>query len=60
MGGKVELVVVNYNDSHAMAIEALGPTSIQVLEMNLEDAFVAYTRDAGPAKPSFEWELVKC
>lgn len=59
-GGKVELVVVNYNDSHAMAIDALGPTSIQVLEMNLEDAFVAYTRDAGPAKPSFEWELVKC
>jgi hypothetical protein len=28
--------------------------------MNLEDAFVAYTRDTGPVKPSFEWELVKC
>jgi ABC-2 type transport system ATP-binding protein len=59
-GGKVELVVVNYGDEQAMKVESLGPTSIQVLEMNLEDAFVAYTRDAGPAKPSFEWELVKC
>jgi ABC-2 type transport system ATP-binding protein len=59
-GGKVELVVVNYGDEQAAVVESLIPTSVQVLEMNLEDAFVAYTRDAGPVKPSFEWELVRC
>jgi ABC-2 type transport system ATP-binding protein len=59
-GGKVELIVVDYGDEQAMKVEALGPNSIQVLEMNLEDAFVAYTRDAAPAAANFAWEMVRC
>jgi len=28
--------------------------------MNLEDAFIAYTRDPAPPLPKFEWELAQC
>jgi len=28
--------------------------------MNLEDAFIAYTRDPAPPLPTFKWELAQC
>ena len=49
VGHRRELVIVNYTDAHRDAAEALGPTSIEVLELNLEDAFIEYTR--GPRRP---------
>lgn len=60
LGGKLELVVVNYNEEHAALARSLGPVNVEALEMNLEDAFIAYTR--GPARPlpSFELEAVTC
>ena len=42
--------MVGYSPAHAEMAEALGATSVEVLEMNLEDAFIAYTpRDAAAA-----------
>ncbi len=48
-GGKLELVIVGYGDTQAAILESLGASSMEVVEMNLEDAFVAYTRDPAPA-----------
>lgn len=59
-GGKLELVIVGYGEEQSAIIESLGAASIDVLEMNLEDAFVAYTRDPNPPAASFKWELAQC
>ena len=59
-GGKLELVIVSYGDQRAAVLESLGAASIEVMEMNLEDAFVAYTRDPAPPLPVFGWEMQKC
>ncbi len=60
IGGRLELVVVNYGDEHAELAEALGATRVEVVEMNLEDAFVAYTRGETRPLPSFEREPIAC
>ena len=39
--------------------QALGATSIEVLEMNLEDAFIAYTRGETSPLPTMEWEVAR-
>jgi hypothetical protein len=55
-GGKLELTVVGYGVEQETMLEGLGPASIEVTEMNLEDAFIAYTRDAASPLPNFELE----
>jgi ABC-2 type transport system ATP-binding protein len=59
IGGRLELVVVDYTEEHAATADALGATSIEVMEMNLEDAFIAYTRGATPPLPAIEWEVAR-
>jgi ABC-2 type transport system ATP-binding protein len=59
-GGKLELVIVDYGDAQAAQLASLGAASIEVVEMNLEDAFIAYTRDPAPTAASFKWELAQC
>jgi ABC-2 type transport system ATP-binding protein len=49
IGNRRELVIANYSEEHLAAAEALDPVSIDVLELNLEDAFIEYTR--GPRRP---------
>jgi ABC-2 type transport system ATP-binding protein len=39
-----ELVVANFSDEHVAAAESLDPKSVEVVELNLEDAFIEYTR----------------
>ena len=46
---RLELVLVGYDDQQQAAIESLGPQSIEPVELNLEDAFIEYTR--GPRRP---------
>jgi ABC-2 type transport system ATP-binding protein len=58
VAGKLELTVVNFGDEHRLLAESLGATHVEVLEMNLEDAFIAYTRGETPPLPSLEWEPV--
>jgi ABC-2 type transport system ATP-binding protein len=43
-GTRLEMVVVNYTDEQRDYIESLSPKTVDVLELNLEDAFVEYTR----------------
>ncbi len=49
VGTRLELVLVGYRAHQQAAIEALAPKSIEVVELNLEDAFIEYTR--GPGRP---------
>src|SRR5262249_20583522 len=54
VGHRRELVIVNYSDAHRDAAEALDPASIEVLELNLEDAFIEYTRGQRRPLPVFD------
>jgi ABC-2 type transport system ATP-binding protein len=49
-GTRRELVFANYGPRHRAAVEALGPVRVEVLRLNLEDAFIEYTR--GTRRPS--------
>ncbi len=60
VGGKLELTVVGYGAEHAALAESLGAIDVEVLEMNLEDAFIAYTRGETRPLPSFEPEGAPC
>jgi ABC-2 type transport system ATP-binding protein len=48
VGNRLEVVLVGYGTRHEQIIESLEPSAIDVLELNLEDAFIEYTR--GPRR----------
>jgi ABC-2 type transport system ATP-binding protein len=48
VGNRLEVVIVGFNQRHEQLIDSLDPTAIDVLELNLEDAFIEYTR--GPRR----------
>jgi ABC-2 type transport system ATP-binding protein len=56
-GTNLEVVLVGYDDAQREAVEALGPRSIEVLDLNLEDAFIEYTRGPRRSLPLFAREL---
>ena len=49
VGTRRELVFVGYGPKQRAAVEALSPERVEIVEMNLEDAFIEYTR--GPRRP---------
>ena len=49
IGTRLEAVIVGFNGTHHKLGESLQPKSMEVLELNLEDAFIEYTR--GPRRP---------
>jgi ABC-2 type transport system ATP-binding protein len=53
VGRKLELVVAGYNDGHRTLFESLDPREIEVLDFNLEDAFIEYTRGPRRSLPIF-------
>jgi len=53
VGNKLELVVVEFGDEHRRLAESLGPLSLEVLELNLEEAFIEYTRGPKRSLPIF-------
>ncbi len=55
---KLDLVIVGFGDSHREQFAALTPQpkSIEVVELNLEDAFIEYTRGSRRAMPVFASE----
>lgn len=57
VGKNLELVLVGYDDAQREAVEALRPLSIEVLDLNLEDAFIEYTRRQRKSLPVFATEL---
>jgi len=61
VGHKLELVLVGFDDEQRDAVEALRPVTIDVLDLNLEDAFIEYTRGQRRGLPLFarEYEHVQ-
>ncbi len=53
---KLELILVGYSDEHRKLAESLSPRSIEVLELNLEEAFIEYTRGPKRSLPIFAGE----
>jgi ABC-2 type transport system ATP-binding protein len=47
-GSRSELIVVGFDDGQRSLLESLEPRRLEVVELNLEDAFVEYTR--GPRR----------
>jgi ABC-2 type transport system ATP-binding protein len=60
IGASLEAIIVDYGDEHAAIAESLGAVRVDVMEMNLEDAFIAYTRGESRPLPMFERERVPC
>lgn len=48
VGSRLEVVIVGYGPLHERLIESLEPVAVEALELNLEDAFIEYTR--GPRR----------
>ncbi len=53
VGTRRELVFVGYGPRQRAIVEALSPRRVEILEMNLEDAFIEYTRGPRRALPIF-------
>jgi ABC-2 type transport system ATP-binding protein len=52
-GRKLEAIIVGYGEDHRRMAESLNPRSMEVIELNLEDAFIEYTRGPRRALPIF-------
>jgi ABC-2 type transport system ATP-binding protein len=55
-GVMLELVVVGFGEEQRQVCESLEPRAIDVLELNLEDAFIEFTRGPRRALPVFATE----
>jgi len=51
VGNRLEVVIVGYSQRHEQIVESLEPSAVDVVEMNLEDAFIEYTRGSRRGLP---------
>jgi ABC-2 type transport system ATP-binding protein len=56
VGSQLELVLVGYDEAQRAAVEALDPRTIEQIELNLEEAFIEYTRGDRRRLPLFQKE----
>jgi ABC-2 type transport system ATP-binding protein len=56
VGTHRELVFVGYGPQQRALLEGLQPRRIEVVELNLEDAFIEYTRGPRRSLPGLGWE----
>lgn len=56
VGQNLEIVLVNFNESHRQLFDTLHPRGIEVIDFNLEDAFIEYTRGPRRSLPIFAGE----
>jgi ABC-2 type transport system ATP-binding protein len=56
VGRKLELVLVGYGEEHRQLFDSLRPRDVEVLDFNLEDAFIEYTRGPRRSLPIFATE----
>jgi ABC-2 type transport system ATP-binding protein len=56
IGSRWELVTIGFDDAQREAIEALEPHRMEILDLNLEDAFIEYTRGPRRSLPLFATE----
>ncbi|NQV26796.1 MAG: ABC transporter ATP-binding protein [Rhodopirellula sp.] len=57
IGNRLELVFVDFGETHQAYVDSLSPTTQDILELNLEDAFVEYTRGSRGVMPAFAKEV---
>lgn len=55
-GSRLELVLVGYDEEQRTAVESLEPRNIEIVDLNLEDAFIEYTRGQRRSLPLFAQE----
>jgi ABC-2 type transport system ATP-binding protein len=60
VGPRRELVFVGFGPEQQAAIEDLAPRHLEIIEMNLEDAFIEYTRGARRPLPMLREEHSSC
>jgi ABC-2 type transport system ATP-binding protein len=53
VGRKLELVLVGFGEEHRRLFDSLHPRGMEVLDFNLEDAFIEYTRGPRRSLPIF-------
>ncbi len=58
VGRKLEVVVVGFGAEHQQVFDSLGARRIELVDLNLEDAFIEYTRGPRRALPIFADEEV--
>lgn len=51
VGNRLEVVIVGFSERHEQLIESLEPIATDILELNLEDAFIEYTRGSRRSLP---------
>lgn len=56
VGCRIELVLVGFNGEHQRLADSLSPRSLEVIDLNLEDAFIEYTRGPRRSLPIFVGE----
>ena len=56
VGRKLELVVVGFGNGHQELFDSLHPRAVEVIDFNLEDAFIEYTRGPRRSMPVFVTE----
>lgn len=56
VGHKLELVIVGFCPEHQQLFESLRPREVEVVDFNLEDAFIEYTRGPRRSLPIFVGE----
>lgn len=56
LGSQLELVLVGYDEDQRTAVEALEPRNIDLVDLNLEEAFIEYTRGRKRSLPLFAQE----
>jgi ABC-2 type transport system ATP-binding protein len=56
VGQRLEVVIVGFGTRHEQLIESLDATAVDVLELNLEDAFIEFTRGPRRALPLLHLE----
>jgi ABC-2 type transport system ATP-binding protein len=53
VGNKLELVIVGFGEEHRRLLESFAPQGAEVMDLNLEDAFIEYTRGPRRCVPIF-------
>ena len=58
VGRKWEIVLVGFSESHRQLFDSLHPRDLELIDFNLEDAFIEYTRGPKRSLPVFVQEEV--
>jgi ABC-2 type transport system ATP-binding protein len=56
-GNRLEVIVAGYDEQHRRLAEEAAALSFEVVDLNLEDAFIEYTRGSRRALPLFAREM---